>query len=138
MPAGGGFGPGRGTPIEWTESGLGLPHDYNRDRRWQRTFLIDISKPGAKPTLIWERSIRDRYGDHGTPLTRTLPNGKRVLRQQGNTIFLAGAGATPKGEFPFLDRFDVNTLKSERIFQCGDGQYESVVALLADDGTRAL
>jgi dipeptidyl aminopeptidase/acylaminoacyl peptidase len=138
VPAGGGFGPGRGTPIEWTESGLGLTHDYNRDRRWQRTFLIDIAKPGAQPTLIWERSIRDRYGDPGTPLTRTLPNGKRVLRQQGNAIFLVGAGASPKGEFPFLDRFDLLTRKAERIFQCGDGQYESVVALLADDGTKFL
>ncbi|HEV8493148.1 MAG TPA: CocE/NonD family hydrolase, partial [Candidatus Angelobacter sp.] len=138
VPAGGGFGAGRGTAIEWMESGLGLAHDYNRDRRWLRSFLIDISKPGAPPRLIFERSIRERYRDPGAPLTRALPNGKRVLQQQGNTIFLVGAGATPKGEFPFLDRFDLNTLKSERIFQCGDGQYESVVALLADDGTKFL
>jgi dipeptidyl aminopeptidase/acylaminoacyl peptidase len=138
VPAGGGFGAGRGTAIEWTENGLGLARDYNRDRRWQRTFLLDIAQPGAQPTLIWERSIRDRYRDPGTPLTRTLPNGKRILRQQGNAIFLVGAGASPKGEFPFLDRFDLMTRKAERIFQCGDGQYESAVALLADDGTKFL
>jgi dipeptidyl aminopeptidase/acylaminoacyl peptidase len=138
VPAGGGFGAGRGTAIEWMENGLGLAHDYNRDRRWQRTFLLDIAKPGAQPRLIWERSIRDRYGDPGTPLTRTLPNGKRVLRQQGNAIFLVGAGASPKGEFPFLDRFDLETRKSERIFQCQEGHYEAPVALLADDGSRFL
>jgi dipeptidyl aminopeptidase/acylaminoacyl peptidase len=135
VPAGGGFG-GRGAAIEWTENGLGLVHDFNRDRRWQRTLLIDTSKPGQQPTLIWERSIRDRYRDPGTPLTRTLPNGKRVVRQQGSIIFLAGAGATPKGEFPFLDRFDLETRKSERIFQCQEGHYESVVALLSDNGTQ--
>ena len=56
--------------------------DYNRDRRWLRTFLIDIAKPGEQPKLIWERSIRDRYRDPGSPLMRTLANGKRVLRQQ--------------------------------------------------------
>ena len=138
VPAGGGFGAGRGAAIEWTENGLGLAHDYNRDRRWQRTFLLDIAKPGAQPTLIWERSIRDRYRDPGTPLTRTLPNGKRVLRQQGNAIFLVGAGASPKGEFPFLDRFDLVTRKAERIFQCQEGHYEFPVALLNDDGSRFL
>ncbi|HET9365774.1 MAG TPA: S9 family peptidase, partial [Candidatus Angelobacter sp.] len=137
VPAGGGFGGFRaGSAIEWTEHGTGLVRDYNRDRRWQRTFLIDIAKPGATPKLLWERSIRDRYRDPGTPLMRTLANGKRVLRQQGDSIFLVGAGASPKGEFPFLDRFDLETGKSERIFQCGDGQYESVVALMNDDGTQ--
>jgi dipeptidyl aminopeptidase/acylaminoacyl peptidase len=138
--AGGGFGAFRDSAIEWTENGLGLVRDYNRDRRWVRTFLIDFNypEPEVEPRLIFERSIRDRYRDPGTPLMRTLANGKRVLRQQGNAIFLVGAGATPKGEFPFLDRFDLETRKSERIFQCGDGQYESVMALLSDDGTKFL
>jgi dipeptidyl aminopeptidase/acylaminoacyl peptidase len=136
-PAGGGFG-GFRSAMEWTENGTGLARDYNRDRRWQRTFLIDVSKPGQQPSLLWERSIRDRYRDPGTPLMRTLANGKRVLRQQGSSIFLAGGGATPKGEFPFLDRFDLETRKSERIFQCQEGHYESVVALLSDDATRFL
>ena len=134
-PAGGGGFRG-GAAIEWTENGLAFVRDYNRDRRWVRTFLIDIAKPGAQPKMIWERSVRDRYRDPGTPLTQVLPNGQRVLRQQGSAIFLAGNGASPKGEFPFLDRFDLDTQKSERIFQCEDGQYESVVALMADDGTK--
>src|SRR5262249_39007455 len=133
---GGGGGFRSGSAVEWMENGTGLMRDYNRDRRRPRTFLIDIAKPGEQPKLVWERSIRDRYHDPGTPLLRTLANGKRVLRRQGNSIFLVGAGATPKGEFPFLDRFDLETHKTERIFQCGDGQYESVVALMADDGTQ--
>jgi dipeptidyl aminopeptidase/acylaminoacyl peptidase len=137
VPAGGGGGGFRsGSAIEWGENGIGLVRDYNRDRRWQRTFLIDISKPGEQPKLIWERSIRDRYRDPGSPMMRVLANGKRVLRQQGSTIFLAGAGASQKGEFPFLDRFNLETLKAERIFQCQDGQYESVVTLMADDGSQ--
>ncbi len=137
VPAGGGGGGFRsGSAIEWGENGIGLVRDYNRDRRWLRTFMIDSAKAGEQPRLIFERSIRDRYRDPGTPLMRTLPNGKRVLRQEGSSIFLVGAGASQKGEFPFLDRFDMNTLKAERIFQCADGQYESVVALMADDGSR--
>ncbi len=131
----GGMGGGGGrSGIQWSESGIGLIHDYDRDRRWVRTFLINVNQPGQAPKMIWERSIRDRYRDPGTPLMRTLPNGKRVLQQQGDSIFLVGAGASQKGEFPFLDRFDLQTLKSQRLFQCGDGQYESVVALASEDG----
>jgi dipeptidyl aminopeptidase/acylaminoacyl peptidase len=66
---------------------------------------------------------------------RTLPNGKHLLRQQGSSIFLTGTGASPKGEFPFLDRYDLETGKSERIFQCSDKSFESVVAVAADDGS---
>jgi dipeptidyl aminopeptidase/acylaminoacyl peptidase len=133
---GGGFGARSG--VEWGENGIGLVRDYDRDRRWTRTFLIDINQPGQTPKLIWERSIRDRYKDPGTPVMRTLANGKRVMRQQGDAIFLVGAGASQKGEFPFLDRYDLKTGKSERIFQCADGSYEAPVALLSDDGSRFL
>lgn len=127
-----------GPAIEWGENGIGLVHDYNRDRRWVRTFLIDIARPGEQPKLIWERSIRDRYRDPGSPLMRTLANGKRVMRQEGTAIFLVGNGASKDGEFPFLDRFDLATLKGERMFQCETGQFESVVALLGNDNSTFL
>ena len=132
---GGGFG-FRSNGVEWGEKGIGLVRDYDRDRRWTRTFLIDINKPGAQPRLIWERSIRDRYKDPGTPLMRTLANGKRIMWQQGENIFLAGAGASKQGEFPFLDRYDLATGKTERLFHCADKQYESVIALASGDGTK--
>jgi dipeptidyl aminopeptidase/acylaminoacyl peptidase len=122
--------------MEWGENGIALVRDYDRDRRWTRTFLIDITKPGAQPKLLWERSIRDRYRDPGVPLQRTLANGKRIMWQHGDDIFLAGAGASPKGEFPFLDRYNLATGKSDRLFQCADGQYESVIALASDDGSK--
>jgi dipeptidyl aminopeptidase/acylaminoacyl peptidase len=133
---GGGFGGRFG--VEWGENGIGLVRDYDRDRRWTRTFLIDVNQPEQAPKLIWERSVRDRYKDPGSPLMRTLANGKRVMRQQGDTIFLTGAGASQKGEFPFLDRYDLKTGKSERIFQCADGSYEYPGTLLSDDGSRFL
>jgi dipeptidyl aminopeptidase/acylaminoacyl peptidase len=136
----GGFGAGPGgfsrTGIEWGESGIGLVRDYDRDRRWTRTFLINVNHPGQAAKLIWERSVRERYKDPGTPVLRTLANGKHALRQQGNAIFLIGAGASPKGEFPFLDFYDLETGKQQRIFQSPDKTFESVVALASDDGSR--
>jgi dipeptidyl aminopeptidase/acylaminoacyl peptidase len=133
---GGAGGFGERTGIEWGEKGIGLVRDYDRNRRWIRTFLIDINQAGQPPKLIWERSIRDRYQDPGSPLMHTVANGKRVMDQQGSSIFLSGPGASQKGEFPFLDRFDLATGKSERIFQSADKTFETVVALAAADGSQ--
>jgi dipeptidyl aminopeptidase/acylaminoacyl peptidase len=50
-----------------------------------------------------------------------------------DAIFLSGAGATPKGDRPFLDRYDLKTGEKKRLFQCGDTGYETAT-LLGDDG----
>jgi len=97
---------------------------------------MNADNPSAAVKTIWDRSVQDRYGDPGTPLTRQLPTGRRAILQNGSSIYLQGAGATPQGDRPFLDRFDLTTLKSERIFRCGDSSYESVVALLDDQASK--
>ncbi|HLJ30652.1 MAG TPA: prolyl oligopeptidase family serine peptidase [Candidatus Angelobacter sp.] len=135
VPAGGGFG-GGGQSVLWGASGMGLLHDYDRNRRWVRTFMVNVNQPGAAPKLIWERSIRDRYRDPGTPLMRRLANGKRVIWQNGDSIFLSGAGASPKGEFPFLDRFDLQSQKTERLFHSAEGSFEEAVTLASEDGSH--
>src|SRR5262249_31690796 len=79
---------------------------------------------------------RERYKDPGRPVMHALPNGRRGMWQQGDFIFLEGAGASQKGEFPFLDRYDLKSGKSERLFQCADGSYETGGALTSSDGSH--
>jgi dipeptidyl aminopeptidase/acylaminoacyl peptidase len=129
---------GEGMGVTYGENGLAFMRDYDRNRRWMRTLAVNIDRPGDDPKVVWERSINDRYGDPGTPVTRMLPNGKHVMLQQGNYIFLRGEGASPKGAFPFLDRYDMTTGKSERLFQSQDKTYESVMAVLNADGSKFL
>lgn len=122
--------------LTWgARDGMALIRDYDRDRRWVRTFRIRVDRPETAAELLWERSINDRYGDPGSPLLRPLPNGRRVLWQHQNAVFLESTGATPQGDRPFLDRFDLVTRETKRLFLCDEASYESVVALLSDDGT---
>ena len=44
--------------------------------------------------------------------------------QVGDWIYLEGDGASPKGDRPFLDRFNLKTLETERLFQCDGESYE--------------
>lgn len=120
-----------------------LVRDYDRDRKWSRTFLASSTALlGDDPKLLWERSTQDRYGNPGTPLGKLLPSGHRVLRTAGDaagdTLWLSGSGASPKGDRPFLDRYDLKTGKAERVFQCEDGEYADVVSILNGKGTKLL
>ena len=121
----------------FTDQGLMLISDFERDKRWVRTFMIDPAQPATAAKLIWSRSQQDRYNDPGTPVTRVL-NGQRAILQKGSWIFLSGNGASPEGDRPFLDGFNLKTLKSERLFRSDANSYESVVALLSDDGRQIM
>ncbi len=121
--------------IDWTERGIALVTEYDRAKRWTRTWVLDA--PGAQPRKLWDRSAEDAYANPGRPLVRP-GGGPDVIGQQGDTIFVAGAGASPEGERPFLDRVDLKTLATERLFRSDTRSYESVVGLLAETGTSIL
>jgi dipeptidyl aminopeptidase/acylaminoacyl peptidase len=51
-----------------------------------------------------------------------------VVRQDGDSIYLAGIGASPDGNRPFLDRLNLTTLKSERLFRSDKTSLERFLA----------
>ena len=116
------------------KGGLMLFSDFERDKRLIRTFIFDADKPETPPKLVWSRNQQDRYNDPGTPVMRT--GGQRAIVQNGDWIYLVGNGASPEGDRPFLDRFNLQTLKSERIFRSDANSYETFVALLGDDAKQ--
>lgn len=120
------------------QEGLALLRDYDRDRRWTRAFLVDLARPGALGEALFSRNIRDRYNDEGAPVRRTLPNGYSVAIFADRQLLLSGRGATPKGDRPFLDRFDTATRSKQRIFECGEDVFEYVLTVLRPDGSQFL
>lgn len=116
--------------------GLALVSDYDRNRRWTETVRIFLDDPSAQPRLLWSRNVQDRYKDPGSPLMKRLPSGEAVLDQNGDFIFLSGEGASPQGDRPFLRRYNLANGETEEIFRAGEKGYETVVALLANDGSK--
>ncbi len=115
---------------------LVITAEYDRDRRWTRALLHDLNEPGA-PRVLDDRSIRDRYADPGGIKTEPTATGHRVVLQQGPWIFRTGGGASPDGVFPFLDRQNLESMETERLWRCAKGAYESVTAVWgSDDGPR--
>jgi dipeptidyl aminopeptidase/acylaminoacyl peptidase len=123
--------------ITWGEKdSLVLISDFERDKRWVRTFMLSADKPGVAPKIVWSRNQQDRYNDPGTPVMRAQDGGQRAMLQNGDWIYLSGTGSSPEGDRPFLDRFNLQTLKSERIFRSDSNSYESLVGLLSDDAKQ--
>ena len=122
--------------IAYTDGGAALVTENDRTKRWTRTWIID--KPGAAPRKLWDRSQEDAYGNPGTPQRRSRASGASTIHQVGNSIYLAGTGASPEGARPFIDRLDLTTLKTDRLFQTSGRTYESVIAVLTDDGSKIL
>ena len=118
----------------WTDNGSALVSEYDRARRWRRTWLLDATM-GGESRRVWDRSAEDRYGDPGSPVFRP---GRGTILQRGTSIYLSGAGASPEGDRPFLDRLDLKTLKAERLFRTDESHYETMVAVLTDDGSSVL
>ena len=120
------------------KDGFALVTDTERRTRRVRTFQIDLDKPDQAAKLIWSRNNQDRYADQGTPVTKVLPNGATAVLQDGDSVYLTGLGASPTGDHPFLNRYNLVTGKSEPLFKSDDDHYETFVALLDEHGAKFL
>lgn len=123
----------RGLALSETTT-FAMVSDYERDRRWTRTFAVDLAKPGETPQLLWERNVQDRYKDPGSPVA--ADGGSGGILQAGDHIYLEGSGASPQGDRPFLDRYNIKTRQSERLFRSDGNVYEYPAGLLDGKGER--
>ena len=133
--------------INYTDAGIALLTENDRATRRTRSWIME---PGAAPRKVWERKQDAAYDDPGTPVTRRDTGasagggggrggaGGGSIIQNGDFIYVAGVGASKDGDRPFLDKLNVKTLKSERIFRSSAESLESFVAPLNDEMTRFL
>ena len=126
----------RAVRLDTLEDGRLLVTDYDRDRVWIRRMLVDPRSPGADPFVVFDLSQRDRYNDPGQPMTRVTAQNRPVVMTRDNTALFAGAGASPAGDRPFLDRWNLATKTKERLFQASESHYEPVVRALDVSGSR--
>ncbi|MFZ1702302.1 MAG: prolyl oligopeptidase family serine peptidase [Pyrinomonadaceae bacterium] len=111
------------------KDGLMLYFDYDRDKQRRRIFMTDYRNP-ATSKLVSDLNTSDRYGNIGNPVSKLLPNGVNVIRQDGDEIYLSGQGASPEGDRPFLRKMNLKTLETREIFRSSKNDYESFVALV--------
>ncbi len=117
--------------LRWGRDDVALAWEQDYDSRQMRLWRIHPNAPTTAPTLLLERSIEDRYSDPGMPLT-VAGTYWDVLRftPDGQGLYFSGRGASAAGVYPFLDRLDLATGQTERLWQCQAPYFEAIVELL--------
>lgn len=125
--------------ISWCDDSLALVYESWYKTRRTRTWVISPGSENVSPRILFDRSFEDVYSDPGSPMLRRSSSGTYVIAKirkendDATYLLLNGSGATPQGNVPFLDLFDINTGSKERIWESDkEKYYETVVALLSD------
>jgi len=124
----------------WGRGELALISEYWWKTRAVKTWRISPDGSTLSAELIASFSSEDRYNDPGTPQTAMDESGhtRLLIAPDNESIFLGGAGASPEGDRPFVDRLNLVSNKKERLFRSEAPEFEDVIALLDNEGKRLL
>lgn len=125
--------------IIWGNNNVALLTETSRKTRRAITSRIFPSDLGKSAVKLFDRSTEDRYSDPGNPMTETNQRGYRVLNLSADekSIYLSGAGATPEGERPFVDRMDIDGNATRRLFRSEAPFFDTPIAIF-DTGNLKL
>src|SRR5207237_4525008 len=135
--------------ISFTERGVARVSETDRATRHIRTWVI-----ASTPRKLWDRRQDAAYENPGAPVTRRDSGvggfgggggggfggggGAGAIMQSGDYIFLTGQGSSPEGDRPFIDRLNLKTFETERLFRSDAKAYETVIAPLDDQSKTIL
>jgi len=105
--------------IEWANEKMAIANDYWWNTRNTKTYIFNPSDSSQEPEIISDRNYQDRYSDPGNFVTKRNKLGSYVLALEGNNAFLIGDGFSKKGQFPFVDKLNLKTKKTKRLYTSG-------------------
>lgn len=114
--------------ILWNDDAFALLIETSRETRKNRTFTF---KPcsSESPVLLFDVSTDDNYNNPGNPLTVKNAYGKYIVytNKAHNELLMLAQGASPKGDMPYLSRYNLKTKKNTELWRCEDGYYETIL-----------
>ena len=121
--------------ILWGNANLAILSEYWRKTRKSRTGFFNPSQPEGSLKTVFELSSEDRYNDPGRFVTYRNSSGKRLLQfgKKNKSLYLFGNGASPEGNRPFVDNYDISSGKNKRLWRSEAPYYESPVMFLNED-----
>jgi dipeptidyl aminopeptidase/acylaminoacyl peptidase len=123
--------------ITFGDDDTAIASDYWWNTRNSRTYLFDPSDASKEPKVLFDRSYQDVYSDPGSFVTVENEYGNNVLKLDGNSAYLMGDGYSDKGQFPFIDKMNLETSSTQRVYESPytDKKETLVEALDMDKGT---
>ncbi|MGN6416362.1 MAG: prolyl oligopeptidase family serine peptidase [Pseudobacter sp.] len=120
--------------ISWGNADFALVSERLQSRQSGRMSRYNPST--GQLEMLWERNSTDAYANPGTPVTEKNKYGRPVIKlvDNGTKMLMNNqVGSSPKGDLPFLARFDLTTKKNEILWRSQPGTYEAVTEVLDAD-----
>lgn len=115
----------------WGNENIALVNEISRSKQLNRVSVYNSKKESLE--LLYERNQTDAYGNPGSPVTAKNSYGRNVIItiDNGTKLLMNNTtGSSPKGDLPFLAKFDLATRQNEIIWRCNEGEFEQVTDVL--------
>lgn len=115
----------------WGNTTLALVYEMLRSKQTQKVSRYN-PQAGTLETL-YELNLTDKYNDPGEPVTEKNEFGQQVVQildKGTKLLFNNTTGSSPKGDLPFLAKFDLKTKKNDIIWRSVPGTFEYVSDVL--------
>ncbi|MEL6863425.1 MAG: prolyl oligopeptidase family serine peptidase [Bacteroidota bacterium] len=112
--------------IIWGKGDLAITKEWWWANRKEITSIWQPDHPDQPRKVIFDRSWEDIYQAPGGFQTQLNASGHKqlLLSQDQKALYLFGSGASPQGNRPFVDRFDLETNHTQRLWQSTAPHYE--------------
>ena len=123
--------PQRYAGIIWGTAACAIVYDSWYNTRNEKTYAFNPEAPAKGLSLLFDRNSQDEYGNPGDFQTTRNQYGREVLELDGKNALLIGEGFSEKGQFPFVDQYNVQTKTKTRIYQSTySDKLESIIDVL--------
>ncbi|HLX93527.1 MAG TPA: prolyl oligopeptidase family serine peptidase [Puia sp.] len=117
--------------VVWGNDHLALIKEGLNGKQRIKTSLYNPTSGDVE--MLFERNYTDAYDDPGDPVLVKNKFARRVIQitDNGAGILMNNReGSSPKGDLPFLAKFNLGTKQNEIIWRCREGNYETVAEVL--------
>lgn len=121
--------------ITWGNDNLAILNEGLSKTRMRVVSTFAPSDPVNTVKKIQEYNSDDGYNNPGRFLTRENSMGRNVLLldAKGKSLFLSGGGASAEGDRPFIDRYEIATGKTTRLWRSEAPYYETITDVIDID-----
>ncbi|MFT4758326.1 MAG: dipeptidyl aminopeptidase/acylaminoacyl peptidase [Paraglaciecola sp.] len=117
--------------VTWGNDGLAIADEWWWQNRQIITSQWNPANPKSGKNVIWDRSWEDTYNDPGGFEMTRNEFGRSILMttDEGKSLFLTGTGASPEGNRPFVDKYNIETRATTRLWRSEAPFYERPLSI---------
>lgn len=119
--------------IVWGDNSTAIVHDSWWKNRNRKMYLINPETLNENPKVIFEGSSEDLYNDPGRFVTAPNKFNENTLlfNNDKSKLYLLGEGASPEGNKPFVDEYDLKSGEKKRLWRAdGKSTFESIIKII--------